>query len=1317
MARQHTSGLSNALAAEIDRCMVRDRFALRKLIQSPRGSSSRGGSRNRGKQRRDDASGRDKRLASRIERSQAHVLARREAVPAVTYPGQLPISARVTELREALEKHQVVIVAGETGSGKTTQLPKICLEAGRGVFGTIGHTQPRRVAARTVGARIAEELGVTFGEEVGYQVRFTDKTSPKTLVKVMTDGILLAETQNDRFLEQYDTLIIDEAHERSLNIDFLLGYLKRVLPKRPDLKVIVTSATIDLERFSRHFGNAPVVQVSGRTYPVDVLYRPLEDDTKTADSDELVQRAIVDAVNEVLQLETGRKRPVGILVFLPGEREIRETAQLLRKAGITGLEVLPLYSRLSNAEQNKVFNEFHGRRVVLATNVAETSLTVPGIRYVIDPGTARVSRYSIRSKVQQLPVERVSQASAEQRKGRCGRLSEGICIRLYSEEDFEAREAFTQPEILRTNLAAVILQMLMLRLGDISDFPFVEKPDQRQVNDGFHLLFELGAVDHQRNVTRLGRDLARFPVDLRFARMLVEAAQKGALAEVLVITSALSIADPRERPHEARDAADEKHARFDDERSDFVAFLNLWRHYEGQRQELTQGKLRKLCRDEFLAFMRMREWRDVHRELTVLCREMKLHMNDAPASYEAIHQSLLSGLLGFIGSRDGEHEYLGARNRRHYIFPGSSLFRKRPRWIVSSQLTQTSRLFGRVVGSIDKKWIEPLARHLVHRSYSDVTFEGSQGEVMATEEVSLYNLPIVTNRRVNYGAVEPLEARALFIQQGLVEGQLRSRAPFYRHNTRLLAEIDALESKVRKRDIRVRNDVLFDFYDRRLPHHICGRSDLDLWRKEMERESPKMLHLSSDLLMARDVSLPAAEFPEAMIVDDMRLKLDYHFDPLHADDGVSVNVPVAVIRQIPEARLDWLIPGLLQEKCLALIRSLPKSVRKNFVPAQDYVERAVKGLEYEGRPLAETFARRLFRLTGVRVDPADFKEETLANHLRMNIRVVGADGKVLGAGRDIAALRRTFAEDAKRDLDAGHKHPLERSNLVDWDFDELPEHVEVRRGGLSVRAYPALVDKGDSVSIALHDSPAAARSHMTAGLVRLLRLRLSEQARYAAKNVPGFKRFALFYATIGSADELLDDIVGAAFRYTFCDERPFVRTRQEFEARVAARGALFETLNRVGRLIGDALEQAHAIRKQLESQAAARFPDARADLQEQLMTLLGPGFMRHTPERWLAQLPRYLKAAAHRLEKLPETASRDGDHMALVQKLTERLEGLSGPVRSNPEVEPEVLQYRWMLEELRVSLFAQQLGTSVPVSGKRLDRQWDKVRMGNGISA
>lgn len=1296
MARQ---SIPPELAAQLNQCMVRDRFSLEQIALGKRRPARPGGGQAKGK------------LDDLIKRSIDLAARRHAALPRVSYPEALPITARVDEIKRALNSHQVVIVAGETGSGKTTQLPKICLEAGRGVFGMIGHTQPRRVAARTVGARIAEELGVRFGEQVGYQVRFADKTTPLTHVKLMTDGILLAESQRDRFLDAYDTLIIDEAHERSLNIDFLLGYVRRILPRRPDLKVIVTSATIDVERFSRHFANAPIVQVSGRTYPVEVLYRPVDDEPRAQVADDAQQAAIVDAVEEVLRLESGHgKREAGILVFLPGEREIRETAQSLRRSKIPGLEVLPLYSRLSNAEQNRVFAGFTGRRVVLATNVAETSLTVPGIRYVIDTGVARISRYSLRSKVQQLPIERVSQASADQRKGRCGRLSDGVCIRLYAESDFEEREAFTQPEILRTNLAAVILQMLVLRLGDISRFPFVEMPDERQINDGFQLLFELGAVDHQREVTRLGKEMARFPVDMRFARMLIEAAKKGALSELLVIASALSVVDPRERPHESRAAADEKHVRFDDERSDFLGFWNLWEYYEGQRQALSQGQLRKLCQAEFLSFMRMREWRDVHRELTLLCRDMKLRMNDEPASYEAVHTALLTGLLGFVGSRDGEHEYLGARNRRYHIFPGSALFSKKPRWIVSGQLTQTSRLFGRNVASIDKSWIEPLAQHLVRRTYADIQFELNSGEVTAFEDVTLYSLPIVQRRKVNYAGVDPAQARAVFIQRGLVDGELRSKAAFYRHNNTLLAEVEALESKARKRDIMVRNTDLYDFYDKRLPANVCGRSDLDFWCRTADPEQPRKLYLTREQLLARDVNLSPQAYPESLAVNDLRLKLSYHFDPQHEDDGVSVTVPVAVLRDVPAAKVDWLIPGLLHEKCLALIRSLPKSVRKHFAPAAQYVDQALENMAFDGRPLAETFAERLFRLTGNRVNPADFRPEGIAHHLRMNIRIIDDKGKVLGTGRNLQQLVGEFAEAARVRLADRPRHPLEREGMSDWDCGVLPEFVEISRGALKQKVYPTFVDDGTSVAISLRDSPAEAWALMTDGLIRLFRLQLGDQVSYLKKNVPGFKKSALLYTTVGSAEALLEDVVHAVFRYTFCEGQAEVRSRETFQARLANRAELFEVMNRVGRFLAEICERSHRIRVQLSNPSGPAAAAMIEDVNQQLNRLVGPGFLRVTSMQWLANLPRFLKAIETRLDK--GGSGREVTAMEEVARFEQLLDSLPDWDRQS-----EAVHFRWMLEEFRVSLFAQQLGTSLPVSAKRLSKQWDRVRQSTGIAA
>ncbi|MBT4161943.1 MAG: ATP-dependent RNA helicase HrpA, partial [Gammaproteobacteria bacterium] len=914
------------LDAMIDRCMIADRFRLRRDLKK---KSERG------------------RLVGRIEKSLKLVEQRKTSIPTISYPESLPVSQNAGLIRDAIEANQVVIVAGETGSGKTTQLPKLCLEAGRGVFGRIGHTQPRRVAARTIAHRLAEEMGVRVGNEVGFQIRFQDESKVSSLIKVMTDGVLLAETQSDRFLERYDTIIIDEAHERSLNIDFLLGYLKRILPKRPDLKLVITSATIDLERFSRHFNNAPIVEVSGRTYPVEVHYRPL---VESEDDNEPVMRGILEVLEEIDSLTKG-----DVLIFLPGEREIRETAQEIKRKGPKGYELLPLYSRLGIAEQNRVFATHKGRRVVLATNVAETSLTVPGIRYVIDPGLARVSRYSVRSKVQQLPIEPVSQASANQRMGRCGRISDGVCFRLFSGEDFEARPAFTEPEILRTNLAAVILQMLHLKLGDISKFPFVERPDQKQINDGFTLLFELGAVDRQRNITRLGKQLSLFPVDLRFARMLIAAAQMGCLEEVLIIASGLTIQDPRERPFDHQQASDETHRKYWDEKSDFQALINLWNSFEEKRQALSQGQLRKYCRQNYLSNMRMREWREIHRQLLLICKDQGLSMNKTPGEYAAVHRALLTGLLGHLAEKTGEYEYTGARNRKQFIFPGSSQFKRKPRWIVSAELAETTRLFARTVAEIEQRWIEPLAGHLVKRTYHDPQFDPERGQVVAREEVTLYGLILVNNRIVDFGSVDGPEAREIFIQKGLVEGALSSKLKFFQHNRRVIREIEKLESKERKRDILIETRALFDFYDQALPRDISSELELTAFINSSP-ENAQRLKLTKEELMQREADLSEVLYPDRLQVGQAALPLRYKFEPGSGDDGVSVDIPVVLLHQVPKAQLDWIVPGLLKEKCLALIRSLPKTLRKNFVPAPDYVDKVLEDFDYDGRELTTALA-------------------------------------------------------------------------------------------------------------------------------------------------------------------------------------------------------------------------------------------------------------------------------------------------------------------------------------------------------------------------
>jgi ATP-dependent helicase HrpA len=1267
--------------------MIKDRRRLRQALSRDAAS---------------DGQGRSDAVAAQLARSTAYAEARQAALPVPTFPENLPVSQRLDDIKAALASHQVVIIAGETGSGKTTQLPKICLALGRGVHGMIGHTQPRRVAARTVGNRIADELHVKFGEQVGYQVRFTDQTSPVTLVKVMTDGILLAETARDRLLEAYDTIIIDEAHERSLNIDFLLGYLKGILPKRPDLKVIVTSATIDVQRFSQHFSDAPVIEVSGRTFPVVVHYRPTLMETKSQDADETMYQGVLDTLQEIEQLERKRQSPGDVLVFLSGEREIRELAQLLRKAELRLWEVLPLYSRLSVAEQNRVFQAHRGRRIVLATNVAETSLTVPGIRYVIDTGLARISRYSVRSKIQQLPIEPISRASADQRKGRCGRISDGVCFRLYAEEDFLSRPEFTAPEILRTNLAAVILQMLTLKLGDISHFPFLEKPDKRQINDGFHLLQELQAVDDGRQINRMGREMARFPLDLRLSRMLMQASRTGCMTEVLTIVSGLAMQDPRDRPHDQQQAADEKHRQFKDEQSDFMTLVNIWEFFEAQRQALTQNQLRKFCRQHFLNYLRMREWQENHRQLHLVAKELKLKKNVEPADYATVHQALLAGLLGNIGERTDEKDYLGARNRRHFIFPGSGQFKRRPRWIMSAELVETTRLFGRTVAQIESEWIEPLAGHLVKRNYAEAYFDIKRGQVVAFEEVMLYGVAVIKKRLVSYGPVDPVRARHIFIQEALVEQQMDSKAGFYRHNCQLVAEIEKLESMSRKRDILVDAYTIFRFYDALLPETIAGAVDLDTWRKQIEMTSPKLLYLDKPTLMKQEPGLSEALYPNQIEIAETRLKLDYHFDPQHEDDGVSVKVPVALLRQVSRAQLDWVIPGLLREKCLALIKSLPKAIRKRFVPAPEYVDKVLPSLVYDGRDLTEVLAEKLFRLNGMRVNASDFTPDNLDQHLKMNIKVINDKGQLIGSARDLDQLQLEFAAQTDKDFNQRSRHELEVEGAVDWQFGELPAVIKITQADITLKGYPTLVDNQDSVAVKILDNPIESVRVSKLGLQRLIMLSLVEQVKYVSRNLPGFKQFSLYYATRGSGEALLEHLVTAVFRFTFIEDKPPVMSEAAFTSRLTQRSELVTVMNLTGRLMGEILKLANEIERKLAEGETPINRTSRQDLIEQLAELLAPGFLARVSLHWLKQYPRFLQAMLYRLDKMSFSIDKDQVAMAQVRSHWQNLHAGGGAMNES------LHQYRWMIEEFRVSVFAQTLGTSLPVSIKRLEKEWQK---------
>ncbi len=1230
-------------------------------------------------------------------------------IPALTirYPEELPVAQSREDIARAIAEHQVVVVAGETGSGKTTQLPKICLELGRGREGIIGHTQPRRLAARTVAKRIADELGVELGSLVGYQVRFTDQVSADTAVKLMTDGILLAEMQRDRDLKRYDTIIIDEAHERSLNIDFLLGYLKRLLPRRPDLKVIITSATIDVESFSKHFEGAPVIEVSGRSYPVETLYlgAPESEDSDTGERiSELVQ-----------EIDRGIYGPRGdVLVFLPGEREIRETAKLLRAD--TELDILPLYARLSAAEQNRVFEGGGGRglRVVLATNVAETSLTVPGIRYVIDPGEARISRYSYRTKVQRLPIEAISQASANQRQGRCGRVGPGVCLRLYSEEDFNRRPEFTDPEILRTNLAAVILQMLTLGLGKVKDFPFINPPDSRLVRDGYKLLEELGAVDARGKLTDVGRKLARLPVDPRLGRMVLAAQGEGCLAEIMVIASALAVQDPRERPADKQQQSDQAHARFKHEKSDFMAWLNLWRYYEEQRQALSGNQLRKLCKKEFLSWLRMREWRDVHMQLSIACRQQGLR---APArlpeeeNYAGVHRALLSGLLGNIAQHQEDRDYLGARNRKLQLFPGSSQSRKRPKWVVAAEIVETSRVFARTVGAIEPEWAEQANPELLKRHYYQPRWQPRSGRVMAYERLSLYGLTVADKRSVPYGPIDPAVSRELFIREGLIAGRYQRPPGFLKHNLRLVREVEELESRARRRDILVEEEAIFGFYDQRLPADCYGAPQLQAWlRRSPDAEAG--LRLAREQLVARDPGALGDQFPDCLRHGDLQLQLSYRFEPGKEGDGVSVTVPVALLNRVPRYRFDWLVPGLLRDKCIALVKALPKEKRKQLVPVPDHVDRALQELEPDDSDLLAALARTLGRQGGIRLQPQDFDPGKLDDFYRMNIRVVDADGRLMEQGRDLAALVERYRSDTRQSVSANQQASPARDKLTRWDFGDLPREWRFSQAGVEILAFPALVDHGDTVAIELLDyAGSAARSHRN-GVLRLLRLCSAQTVKYLRKQLLAGNTANLAVAGSGLQREaLVEDLVDAAYIAAHGLEGELPRTQAEFEAVVQrGRSAVVERASELESAVLAALDALAQARRKMAGFPAGQWRDSVADIEAQIARLWQPHALRDAPAEWLAQYPRYLKALLNRVERLSGQYPKDQANFALLAQLQQPLDEASAHREGLTAECDAACRYRWMLEELRVSLFAQNLGTRVAVSRKRLEEQWREVQ-------
>ena len=1236
-------------------------------------------------------------LCIAVAKSQDAAEARRLRLPSIEYP-DLPVSARAEEIRLQIENNQVVIIAGETGSGKTTQIPKICLQAGRGVRGLIGHTQPRRIAARTVAERIAQELKSPLGDAVGYQVRFSDQTSPNSFIKLMTDGILLAEIQRDRYLSKYDTIIIDEAHERSLNIDFLLGYLKSLLLKRPELKLIITSATIDIEKFSTHFDKAPVIEVSGRTFPVEIIYS----------GPDIVERdrnqAIVDCLEDIEQ----NQKPGDVLVFLSGEREIREASLALRRAQLSHTEIVPLYARLSLAEQSKIFSPHKGRRVILSTNVAETSLTVPGIRYVIDTGRARVSRYSFRTKVQRLPIESISQASANQRAGRCGRVADGVCYRLYQAEDFEARPAFTDPEIVRTNLGSVILQMLHLRIGDIRDFPFIDPPDSRLISDGYKLLEELQAVNSAGKMTPLGKKLVSLPVDPRLARMILESSNNGSLNELIVIASGLSIQDPRERPGEKQQAADVAHKQWQDSESDFISLLNLWAHFEEKRQSLSTNQFSKYCRSQFVSYLRMREWRDLHRQLHTACRALKLKDSEKPAEYAAIHQSLLSGLLGQVGIREDKWEFLGTRNRKFFVFPSSGLSKKPPKWVMAGSLMETTKQYALNVAKIDPEWLESLASHLVKKSHSEPFYHHKSGQVMAKERQTLFGLSIVEGKRVVYGKIAPIDARKIFIQQALVEDGYRGKGQFYAHNQGLVIELQALEDRFRRRDLLAEQMVIYDHYDQRVPSTVYNLPDFEKWRKTAEVEDARLLYMSKKSLLLRNLAASEeAQFPQQLLIDDFEYSLQYHFQPGHAEDGVSLILPLALLHQSPRYFFDWLVPGMLRDKCIALVKGLPKNIRRTFVPVPDYVDKVLLNISAQDSPITEVLGEQLQKLTGQKISRDSWNYDNLDSWYRMNFILQDDQGQLIGMARDLSQLRKDFKQRIDSSLAESAEKTIARNNITEWDFGELPVEVVLPRGNMNIKAWPALRDHQDSVAIELVDNPAVAESISMDGQLRLAVLRGKDQCKYLSKDLLRGKELQLKAAGLISRDAIVSALIMASFKQAVFPNNLVVRDQIKFDdVFKSGIGQVVELARRHGDAIESVLASLHIQQQRIRSMSVSE-QTAKEDILAQITWLFSVQTLAQASVEDTLQYSRYVRAIDFRIGKVLSHVQKDYEY-------TKTIESFIAPLGQfevkkyliSPELTQSLREFRWLIEEFRVSLFAQQLKTRKPVSEKRLATRW-----------
>jgi ATP-dependent helicase HrpA len=1342
--------LISQLEKQLLQCMLADRFPLKRRLHQLRDAL---------KQNKPV----DKPLvdiAHKVQASQQRLQARQAALPQPEYPPELPVSGKKDEIAAAIQKHQVVIVCGETGSGKTTQLPKICLELGRGVSGLIGHTQPRRIAARSVATRIAQELKSPLGEAVGYKVRFNDKLSASSYVKLMTDGILLAETQSDKFLNGYDTIIIDEAHERSLNIDFLLGYLKQLLPKRPDLKIIVTSATIDADRFSSHFNGAPVIEVSGRTYPVEIRYRPLGNKTTMVavevpvddglddidrfaqdlmgikrkpprtetrwleedDEEEVMEDAILDTAEDLLRQGDG-----DILVFLPGEREIRDTADHLRKnqgrsLKLKSAEILPLFARLSIEDQQKIFRPGGQRRIVLSTNVAETSLTVPGIKYVIDAGLARVNRYSPRAKVEQLQIEKVSQAAAKQRAGRCGRVSSGICVRLYSEEDFNQRPAFTEPEILRSSLASVILRMADLRLGDVAEFPFIEAPSSRLVSDGYQLLQELGAVTERREITEIGRQMARLPLDPRVARMILAAKKESCLREILIIASVLSIQDPRERPMDKREAADQAHAKFKADDSDFMSYLKLWDWYDqALKTKKSNRELLNQCHQSFLSFLRLKEWRELHAQLREMVEEMDFKLGDKEASYEQVHRALLSGLLGNIGFKDGDGEtYAGARGIRFTIAPGSALKKSRPKWVIAAELVDTSKLYARIVAKIDPDWIEPVAheggaRDLTQSHYSDPRWDRKTAQVVAWERVSLYGLTIVPKRRVHYGPVDAAQSREIFIREALANMEFDTRAPFQEANRRLISEVEALEHKARRQDVLIDEHQLFAFYDKVVPeiseqYRVFNGISFEKWRQDAEKINPKVLYLTRESLMRHGANaITEVQFPEQMNIDGATVPLKYRFEPGHVLDGVTATIPLALLNQLDASVTEWLVPGMVRDKLTALIKALPKTLRRVCVPVPDFVTGFLQAHQASGA-LLPALTQFIQHKTALKLKVEEFDLAGLDAHHLMNFRVVDEKGRELGMGRDWNTLKKQLGSAAQLTFRSGSPD-IEKTGLKQWDFGDLPQTLTFSKDGRQLTGYPAVEDNQDSVAVKLFDTPEAADVAHRKGVCRLMRFELKEQMKQLEKSLPGFNQYALLLRAVMNPDQLREDMLQAIADRAFIAEDALPRTNAEFmQLKQRARTrlpAVAEALTRQVQLIASEYQLLTA---QLQKMTPVT-QKIKRECEQQLQALVYHGCFSRTPWEYLPHLPRYLKAIRMRIDKYPTSIERDGKHAQAIGQLEQRWQQKVEQLRkANASVTARLQDFAWQLQELRVSLFAQELRTPYPVSIKRLEKLWQEIQ-------